>query len=370
MAKKGLRFWLLLLFIGISSIQISQAQLLLVPEIPQSGIIMRQHVFSAMINNMTGQPVKAMLIVSVADRNLSQPLLEASSGILLLPVGAKRVMYNDLAPVSYQLAAPGYGMEARLNQPLPVGEYLVCYRLEEAGGKSQVLANECVKVVSEPLSPPQLILPDNKSMLMEAKPVLTWTPPAPVTMFTTLLYNVVVSPLYPDQSPEEAIQRNQPVLVTQSAVNSILYPATYSNLVPGKTYVWQVGATDAGRFGAKSEVFSFTVVPDSVRAIIASAAFVKIQGQPSEVTYLQQGILKLDYSNYAGDSTVKVLIEDMTEPSVRKISFDLRVTAGQNMIQKDINKLGRFNPDHLYKLTIINSRKEPAYFRFSAKYYF
>ncbi len=365
-----MRLRVLLLLWGLFVLQSIQAQIVLVPEIPQSGIIMRQQLYSVLINNLTGQQIKAMLMISVADRNISQPLMEANSGILVLPPGAKRIMYNDLAPVSYLLAAPGYGMEARLNQPLPVGEYLVCYRLVDAGGKNQVLANECVKVVSEPLSPPQLIQPENESAVMDAKPVLTWTPPAPVTMFNTLLYNVVVSPVYEKQSPQEAIQRNQPVLVTQATVNSMLYPAGYTNLLPGKTYAWQVGATDAGRFGAKSEVFTFTIVPDSVKAIIASAAFVKIQGQPSEVTYLQQGILKLDYSNYAGDSTVKVLIEDMSEPSTRKISFDLRVTAGQNMIQKDINKLGRFNPDHLYKLTIINSRKEPAYFRFSAKYYF
>lgn len=370
MAKRRLNIRLLFLFGWLSISQLLEAQLLLVPEVPQSGIIMRQQLFSAMINNLTGQPVKAILVISVVDRNLSQPLLEASSGMLLIPAGAKRVMYNDLAPLSFQLATPGYGMEAKLNQPLPVGEYLVCYRLVEVGGKNEVLANECVKVLSEPLSPPQLIQPEDGSAVMDARPVLVWTPPAPVTMFSSLMYNIVVSPLYAQQSPQEAMQRNQPVLVTQASSNSILYPSGYTNLKPGQKYVWQVGATDAGRFGAKSEVFSFTIVPDSVKAIIAAAAYVKIQGQSSEVSYLQQGILKVDYINYSGDSTVRVLIEDLSEPSASRISFDLRVTAGQNMIQKDINRLGRFNPEHTYRLSIIDSRKESAYFRFSAKYYF
>src|SRR4030095_14493257 len=112
-----------------------------------------------------------------------------------------------------------------LSQPLPVGEYLVCYKLTEAENKILTLAKECIKINAEPLAPPQLIQPANEDIVPDPRPVFTWTPPAPVYMFNNLSYDIVVAPLYDKQSPQEALQRNIPAMVTVSANNSIAYPS-------------------------------------------------------------------------------------------------------------------------------------------------
>ena len=233
-----------------------------------------------------------------------------------------------------------------------------------------MLASECMKIIAEPLSPPQLIQPEDKSVIVEPRPILSWTPPAPVYMFSSLSYDIVVSPLHEKQSPEEALQRNLPVLTTSSVNNSLGYPASYSTLESGKSYAWQVIAKDAGRFGGKSEVWTFTVMPDSVKSIIENASFIKIQDQRSEVVYLHQGTLKIDYTNMTKDSLVNAVIEDLSELKAKPVVFTIVVKQGQNMIRRDISRLGKLKKDHVYKINIRNQRGEVFFFRFVPKYYF
>lgn len=372
MAKR-LKGSVMLLITALFFSNIMSAQVLIVPELQSSGVILRQQVWSLLFNNMTGRTVKAVLTVTVSDRNTSQPLMDASSGLMLISNGVKRVMYNDLSPLTFSLSTPGFGMDSRLNQPLPVGEYIVCYRLLDVDNKNSVLASECIKVFAEPLSPPQLIQPENESVIMEPRPVLTWTPPAPVYMFTNLGYDVVVSPLYENQSPQEALQRNIPVMTTYTNNNSILYPSSFTDLQAGKTYVWQVAAKDGNRFGGKSEVFQFTVIPDSVKKIISMAPYIKLDMDKPQVTVMHQGVLKLEYFNPLADSTVKVeayLITDKNSKGRQQISFELKVKPGQNFLEYKLNSRVRLDESAVYEARLVNSRGEAWVMRFNPKYYF
>lgn len=349
------------------------SQVLIIPEIQNGGIILRQQLWSAVLNNLTGQPQKVMLSVSVSDRASSQLLMEASSGMILLGNGVKRVMYNDLAPLSWSASTVGFGTENRLSQPLPPGEYIVCYKLTDLENKHDILANECVKVTAEPLSPPQLIQPENESVIMDPRPVLTWTPPAPVYMYNSLSYTIIISPLYERQSPQEALQRNIPVMTMTSANNSLLYPSSFGDLQPGKTYVWQVAANDGGRFGGKSEVFSFTVMPDSVARIISSAPYIKLDLSKPQVSVLHQGVLKMEYFNVLADSSVKVEIAVLGEKTVKgrqQLTFDLPVKAGQNFLEYRINNRIRLDESLVYEVRLSNSRGEYWIMKFNPKYYF
>ena len=372
MAKRVKRKWIMLLLL-FSAGNIGYSQVLIIPEIQNGGIILRQQIWSVVLNNVSGDPKKVLLAVSVTDRNTSQPLMEATSGIILLNSGVKRVMYNDLAPVSYSVSTIGFGMDSKLNQPLPVGEYVVCYKIMDLDNKNEVLATECVKVIAEPLSPPQLIQPENESVISDARPVLVWTPPAPVMMYNTLTYDIVVSPLYDKQSPQEALQRNIPVMTTMSANNSILYPSAYTDLQQGKSYVWQVAAKDGGRFGGKSEVFTFTVIPDSVAKIIDAAPYIKLAENNMQTTVLHQGVLRMEYFNTLPDTTVKVqayILSDKAAGGRQQLSFNMVVKPGQNFLEYKINNRIRLNETSVYEVKLTNSLDEHWLMKFSPKYYF
>lgn len=347
-------------------------QVIILPELQTNGVIMKEQVWSLLVNNMSGQLIKASLSVSVTNRLNSQPLLQANSGLLLLNNGIKRIVYNDLVPLNYSLAAPGFGMDRQLNQPFPVGEYLVCYALTDAENKNLILARECLKIIAEPLSPPQLVQPGDGVMLINQRPVFTWVPPAPVYMFNSLSYDIIVSPLYDKQSPAEAIQRNIPVMTTSSVQNSLLYPPSFTDLQPGKTYAWQVIAKDAAGYGGKSEAWTFTILPDSVKKIISSSPYIKVGAQKIEVTVMHQGFLKMEYFNALPDTMVNVEVFSMNP--VKKpgplLSFRLAVKPGQNFLEYAVKKNTRLDETQTYELRIVNSKKETWYMRFIPKYYF
>lgn len=371
MAKKLIQLYSIIIALCMTTVL--HSQVVLVPELQGSGIILKQQVWSVAINNLSAQPINSMLSITVTDRNTNQPLLQATSGMILLNAGLKRVTYNDLAPLNYSVAAAGFAMDRQLNQPLPVGEYLVCYRLTDII-KNLELVTECVKISSDPLAPPQLIQPADGSLIQDPRPALTWTPPAPVYMFNSLSYDIIVSPLYDNQSPQEALQRNIPVMTTSSTSNSILYPPSHTNLVPGRTYAWQVLAKDAANYGGKSEVWTFTVMPDSVSKIISDAPYVKMSAQRNDATVLHQNMLKMEYYNALPDSTVKGELYMITGGSSKQKrfaqNFVLKIRPGQNFLEHSISNRMRLSEGNLYEVRLTNSRNESLYMRFTPKYYF
>lgn len=348
---------------------IARSQVIIVPEVQAAGVVIKQQLWSVMVNNLTGTNRQVTLFISVTDLQASQPLLEASSNMIMLPAGTKRVTFNDLSPVSYSFAAAGFSADRQLNQPLPVGEYLICYRIADAVNKREVLASECVKVLAEPLSPPQLILPGHESVIMDKRPVLSWTPPAPVYMFTSLSYSIIISPLLDKQSPEEAIQRNIPAMTTFSSGTSVPYTASFTNLEAGKTYAWQVAAMDGNRFGGKSEVWTFTVMPDSVKKIINSAAYTKLELQGANSSIVHQGILKMEYINRFADSVVQLSIHKQGDRR-KPYTVQLKVSSGQNLLEYNLNGRMRLDESGTYQVQLINSRKEVWGMRFNARNYF
>jgi hypothetical protein len=372
MAIRSLRTYLVVIYLSFSALT-SQSQFVLIPETQASGVVMRQQIWSLMINNLSGGAKNAILFITVTDRLSSQVLLQANSNILILNPGVKRVTYNELVPLQFAVSTVGFPADRQLSQPLPVGEYLICYRLYDSEGKKLLLGSECVRIIAEPLSPPQLIQPENKTTVMTPRPVLTWTPPSPVHMFTALSYDIIVSPLYEKQSPEEALQRNIPVMTTTSMNNSVLYPSTYTNLDAGKTYAWQVLARDAGRSGGKSEVWTFTVMPDSVVSIVSNATYVKLSRENKEVAIVHQGILKAEYYNFFNDSTVNVSVRRASESNARgkmATNFTWKVKPGQNFLEHNLNGRLRLEADVVYEVIVINSRKEEWAMQFMPRNYF
>lgn len=360
------------LFIGLTCLcgtAAVKSQVIMIPEVQAAGVIIKQQVWSVMINNLSGVSKQVMLQVSITDLQASQPLLEASSNLFTLGTGSRRVTFKDLSPVNYSFAAAGFSADRQLNQPLPVGEYTICYRLTDMGTKPEVIATECVKVLAEPLSPPQLILPEPAAVLLDKRPLLTWAPPAPVYMFTNLSYSIIVSQVLDKQSPEEAIQRNIPVMTTFATNTSVPYTSSFTNLESGKTYAWQVAAMDGNRYGGKSDVWTFTVMPDSVKQIISSASYFTLEQHSTNVAIVHQGMLKMEYINRYADSTVQLVISKIDEKR-KPFTVELKVGSGQNLLEYNLNGRLKLDEAATYSVQLINSRKEKWGMRFNARKYF
>lgn len=92
------------------------------------------------------------------------------------------------------------------------------------------------------LTAPVLLTPSTEDSLASPYPTFSWTP---VGGSTTLRYAFRLTELLPFQSPTVALQAN-PVWFEVSGLTTtvLLYPVTAPALQPGKSYAWQVIATD------------------------------------------------------------------------------------------------------------------------------
>lgn len=370
MALRIVRFMLaLLIFMGLVP---AKAQVMVIPEVQTNGVIMKHQLWSCMLQNSGNATLQVILMVTITDRQNNQVLSETSSPVIILPQGLKRVSFMDQSPLTFNTTSLGFAADRPMNNPLPVGDYQVCYRLIENNSKQQILAYECIRVESEALSPPQLILPEQGASLIDPRPALSWTPPAPVHLFTALEYGVRIVPLYHNQSPQEAMQRNIPVVTLQTRGNSMAFPASYSNLETGKTYAWQVGAFDAGRPGGESEVWTFTIMPDSVIQRIESAPFVRLEEEKKSTAIVHQRYLKLAYSHKGGDQTVDIVVRSVSQTGSKHGTYKqkLAVKTGENFFQVNLNGKMKLEVGQVYEVELINQSGKSMRLQFQTYNYF
>src|SRR5688572_32790452 len=95
-------FWMLgcMLCITISV----RSQFVLIPEAQAGGVVIKQQLLSLVVNNLSGSSKRAILLITVTDRITSQVLFEASSNVVVINSGVKRVTYNELAPLNYAVS--------------------------------------------------------------------------------------------------------------------------------------------------------------------------------------------------------------------------------------------------------------------------
>jgi len=200
------------------------------------------------------------------------------------------------------------------NGPLPVGQYQVCYELLLLSAETQgVVAEDCEEVAVEPLSPPLLTMPEDDSVLAIWQPNFTWLPPTPITMFSSLTYDVLISEVYNGQSLTDAIQKNLPIQQAQGLQQPFLtYPLDGPQLEVGKTYAWQVIARDQSKYAAKSEVWSFRTPAKKENVIFNSSRYILMDGQARGPGYADSAMLYLKYVSSESVYQAIVLVKDLS----------------------------------------------------------
>lgn len=358
---------------GITSIALcwvvsnGQAQLIIRPAVPRLGIIQKSQLWNLLVINTLPGEAEISISLVLQDRQTGYTLMTAQSGNIKLAKGSKQLNEQAVFPVQYRYET----IFNNNNQQalLPVGNYLACYSVISTA-KQESVAQECVAIDVAPLSPPQLMYPANGSQIVERSPQLSWIPPTPAILFSQLRYDVAVTEVYPGQSPAEAIQRNTPFYVAGSIPQqSIPYPASATSLDTGKVYAWQIIAKNGESYAAKSDVWTFTIRPQTkVEKILAITPFVRMKKEDAELTIAPDGILKFVYFHQAPTSDVSVTIEDISKVNANTLKpFVLKVVAGENYIQESLRKHLKLEAGHVYLATLINSAHEKFILRFEVK---
>ena len=299
--------------------------------------------------------------------NKQQVIYSALSTNIIISHGAKNITYSSVLPITNI-----YSAQNGQSSWLKVGNYNVCYSFiqQSHSGEFTSLSDDCIDFIVEPLSPPLLNYPDDKSQIADIRPNLSWLPPAPYNIFENLKYECKIVGLNEGQTASEAIRDNTPVFfINDINVNNTIIPGSYKALETGKNYVWQVAAYD-GNYSIKTEVWKFSVLKDSILEIIAKTPFVKMSQNKIEFATMQQGYIKVVLPNYSNDLQAKLsLIEEGYKSSKPIMTVDININSGVNYLTKEFTTKKKLDENKIYQLVWINSKNERWIVRFKPKYY-
>ena len=231
MFKRLLYVTLFILFVVAGKAQVSIS----VQE-PPAGIVQKNQLWNLALiysGNNTVNVVVGLTLVNISD---NQPVLTAFTRTLMLRKGVTQLKAADVGPVDYQYVSPAF---SRLTDALlPIGSYQACYTVYMIGLEDkQVLTENCINIDVQPLSPPQLTIPADSASIQHPWPQFSWLPPAPLTLFNDLNYDLLVTEVRADQTPGAAIQENIPVYNARRILTMVSnYPSSARSLDTGKVY--------------------------------------------------------------------------------------------------------------------------------------
>ena len=304
---------------------------------PPAGLIQQSGLWNMALINSGSSTLEVTISLNLVDNSTNQPVLTATTRPVLLTRGVRQLKPMDISPVSYSYLSPAFARLGTGNGLLPVGNYRACYTFYTYYGERHletVLAEECIPVEVQPLSPPQLSLPGDTTTVETPYPQFTWLPPVPVNLFSDLNYDLLVTEVQEGQSPQSAIQENLPVysgLNLKQAYHP--YAASYKRLDTGKVYAWRVIAKNGQAFAAQSEVWTFRIVKLPVAPLIpANGTYLELKGVGSGAGtgILPNNILGLQYYSY--DKAHEAVIRLVDERGATLQTLRRTVQYGNNLI--------------------------------------
>ena len=249
-------YFLLLLLLPDTAVR---AQVTIVPQVPPVGVMRKIQLWNLSLVN-AGNPLYVTVGMTLLNIRDGQPVLQAITRPVLLNKGVTVINARTIGPVQYTYVSAMGSIDPDPNGFLAVGNYRACYKVNSGENNSYTIAQDCLPVEVQPLSPPQLNLPADTSVLPTAYPQFTWLPPMPLNLFSNPGYDLLVVEVLPGQGPYEAVQKNIPVYTARNSKNLVnAYPASNKALDTGRVYAWEVIATNDDQFIAKSEVWTFRI---------------------------------------------------------------------------------------------------------------
>jgi hypothetical protein len=328
-----------------------------------TGPVMRQEMFwNISVVNADRLPFTGRIQIVVNDEN-GFSVLQALSSAILFSSGTKVLSKKTVEPVNYLYSDAGNS-----SGWMKAGKYRLCYTVIKETKEDVPVAEECTDLLIEPLSPPLLSQPSDKSEIYEDHPAFAWIPPAPVQIFNSLKYEIKIVEIKKDQVAADALENNTPVYFENNLPSPFrVLPYSATALKENTEYAWQVLAYDNG-YNIKSEAWIFKVVKDSVMQIIESSPFIAMKQNDPQFGLMHQGFLKVLLNNYSTDTIANFRIYEEGKDK-QAAQVEVKITQGENYVLQEIDRRIKLDEDKLYQLVWVNSRGEKWMVRYQPKYY-
>ncbi len=338
-----------MLCIGVIPLLLN-AQVTITAQLPPGGMIQKEQLWNIILVNNREDFLNVNIRLNLQDAVSGELVMSANTGSLLISKGVKLVQTTDIQPVLYN-----YNRHNFAKNYLPMGSYIACYQLYHVGEKGEEpLGDECIRFNIDPLSPPLLASPADKTELLSPYPQFSWIPPAPFDMFTSLSYDLLVAEVLEGQSPAEAIQQNTPVY-SRSNLNQPYesYASSFTALQAGKLYAWQVVARNGLNYAVKTEVWTFKLKSQNSQ-LPTNVSYILLDDKMAGTYAVNKGTLHVKYFSFSPVYEASFTIYDFKGNAVKR--FKQKIVPGDNYL--DFNISGSLQPDRVYLLELTDKENK------------
>lgn len=318
-------------------------------QLPTGGMLQKEQLWNLGLVSSEPGNLEVTIKLSLQDAASNQELLTASSGPVLLSQGVKFLTSQSIQPIIYYYAHPEFS-----GNFLPIGNYNACYQvLGGVGDGKGLLASECIRFTIEPLSPPVLNEPADKSQVNSAYPFFVWMPPAPIDMFSNLSYDLIVAEVIGEQSAPDAIKNNIPVYANNNIKQTNLnYPISFTRLDTGKTYAWQVVAKNGNNYEAKTEVWTFTIPGlETTKITPVNINYLLLENELKGTYYINGSRLYIKYTSF--DMGYNATINFLDAGGNVVDNFKKNILPGDNYIDLTLSR--KLKKETVYSVSITDN---------------
>lgn len=334
-----------------------KAQLVLTAQLPPAGFVNKDQLWNLIVVNNKADVLDVTIRMNLQDAVTGEVVLSAVTGNVLIAKGVKTISARDIQPILYNYNVPDISKIY-----LPLGSYVACYQVNTRSGKEEPLAQECISFNVDPLSPPLLNSPSDKSEIETPYPQFTWMPPSPYDMFSNLSYDILVTEILEGQSATEAIQYNTPVYSKGDIAQPYeSYASSFTKLDTGKIYAWQVVAKNGLSYAAKTEVWTFKLKNEKKAAEIINDTYVLLDNSVTGTYFIKKDILRIKYFSFNATYTTELIFTDEKNNIIKQIKQT--IVPGDNYL--DLNISTGFQKNKVYKVSITDGENKQHSLTFS-----
>ncbi|MET0636108.1 MAG: hypothetical protein ABWZ25_08760 [Chitinophagaceae bacterium] len=362
---------LILFLMGAGTMNVL-GQLIVQPQLPLSGGIQRSQLWNLSVINNVGSDLTVNIQFTLTGQTSSTPQLVAESRTLRLYAGLNILTHRSVSPVRFLQVSPGFGSTTDPFALIPPGQYTGCYDFTVIRGDArEVVAEECVQFVVDPLSPAILVTPANHDSLDSGHPLFSWLPPGPSQGGAQLTYDLVIVKPLQGQSDDDAMQRNIPVLSLARHRNmQFQLPLSRTALETGTRYAWQVSVRSQGAIISKTEIWNFIIRPATqpARRAAVDGYFHDLQRNPPSNFAVCEEAIRFAYLHPTADSTIQVSLKDISSATPVDVKLDeetMTVQYGQNYLSIHPSSRLKLTSGKYYLLTVANLAGEIYFLKFS-----
>lgn len=319
---------------------------------------------SATVFSSYQYPVAGQIIIKVTEDGTSLPVVTVSLlNVKLLPGAGNISRFREQASrVFYDNELSNILQNTGTFAP---AAYSICFQfIPDDKLTNPVESEHCVFSIVTPKTPLALITPVDT--ICEFKPAFTWL--GRKSTSRSVAFKVICVAVGANQSPEEALQNNPPVInqLLYQQTNQMNFPGGITALKEGKQYAWQVFEVAGSNVLNSSEVFSFvpgckTNTQNSVES------FAEIKTFYTGRKYYFSSSINFSFNNpYAEKKLLYSIIHVATQKKLTNLP-EVNMSKGLNLVKLNTEDIKGLQKNEQYKIEVYNLATTTHYINFIIK---